>query len=164
MVTENAQRAFTLVELLVTIAVMAVALSLAAPEAAGMIANHKVRNVAQDVLEGLNLARAEAVRRNSPVRFSLAAGGWTVTQVSSSALLRSSAGSDWTAVAVTPGGTATTVTFLPTGLLQAGTQLAQVTVASSSADAGSRRINIFGGGLIRMCDPDVADANDPRRC
>lgn len=160
----NAQRAFTLVELMVTIAVMAVALSLAAPEAAGMIANHKVKNVSQNILDGLNLARAEAVRRNSPVQFALGAGGWTVTQVSSSTVLRSSASSDWNAMSVTPGGTATAVTFLPTGLLQAGAQLAQVTVASSSADASSRRINIFGGGLIRMCDPAVTDGNDPRRC
>jgi type IV fimbrial biogenesis protein FimT len=158
------QRAFTLVELLVTIAVVAVALTLAAPQAAGMIANHKVKNVAQDVLDALHLARAEAVRRNAPVRFALLDAGWTVTQVASGDVLRSSATGDWTTVAVTPGGTATTVTFLPTGVLQAGTQLAQVTVASSALDAGTRRINIFGGGLIRMCDPDVAAANDPRRC
>jgi type IV fimbrial biogenesis protein FimT len=160
----NPQRGFTLVELLVTVAVMAVALAIAAPQAAGMIANHKVKNVAQDILDGLNLARAEAVRRNAAVRFSLLADGWTVTQVPSSTLLRSSAGVDWNALAVTPGGSATTVTFLPTGVLQAGSQLAQVTVASSALDASSRRINIFGGGLIRMCDPDVTAANDPRRC
>jgi type IV fimbrial biogenesis protein FimT len=158
------QGAFTLVELLVTVAVVAVALTVAAPRAAGMIANHKVKNVAQHVLDGLNLARVEAVRRNTPVRFTLLEAGWTVTQVSPAEVLRSSAANDWAAVAVTPGGSATTVTFLPTGLLQAGTQLAQVTVASSTPDASTRRINIFGGGLIRMCDPDVTAANDPRRC
>lgn len=157
----------TLVELLVGLAIMAIAATLAAPEAAEMIANQKVRGTAQGILDGLNHARAEAVRRNTPVRFTLqpAGAGWTVTQVSTGATLHSASTADFLAVEVVPGGAANTVTFLPTGLLQGGDQLALVTVASAAvADASSRRINIYGGGLIRMCDPGISDADDPRRC
>jgi type IV fimbrial biogenesis protein FimT len=56
------------------------------------------------------------------------------------------------------------VTFLPTGLVQTGTPLTQATVTSSVSSTDSRRINIYGGGLIRMCDPGISTANDPRRC
>lgn len=155
-------RGLTLVELLVAIAIVAIGATLAAPDIATMVANYKVRGAAENLLNGLGYARGEAIRRNAPVRFSLAPTGWAVAQVSPATTLQSYASSD--AVTVTSDNAATSVTFLPTGLVQAGTQLRQLTVASAVDPAGTRRINIFGGGLIRMCDPGVAAAGDPRSC
>jgi type IV fimbrial biogenesis protein FimT len=157
------RRGFTVVELMITVAVLAVGASLAAPGAATMLANRKVQGAAQSILEGLHQARGEAMRRNTPVRFTLAGTGWTMVSPGSGDTLRSFASSDWSSLTITPtGGSA--VTFLPTGLLQTGAQLSQVTVASPVDDSRTRRINIFGGGLIRMCDPAVTAADDPRRC
>lgn len=160
------RRGFTLVELLVTLAVLAVAATLAAPSAARMIASRKVQTAAQSILDGLTQARTEAVRRNTQVRFDLTAGGtgWTVTQVSSGTVLHSFASPDWSALLLASAGSATSATFLSTGLLQGGTQLSQVTISSPSSDNAVRRVNVFGGGLIRLCDPTVTVADDPRRC
>lgn len=157
-----AQGGLTLVELLVSIAVVAVSATLVAPDIAAMVANYRVRSAAESLLNGINFARSEAIRRNSPVRFALTTSGWTVEQVSPGSTLQSFVSSD--AVTVTPAGPATAVTFLPTGLVQAGAQLRQLAVTSAVDAADTRRIDIFGGGLIRMCDPRVAAAGDPRSC
>jgi type IV fimbrial biogenesis protein FimT len=161
-------RGFTLLELLVTLAIAAIGMSLAAPKVSEMIAARKVRVASQSVLDALNTARAEAVRRNTEVVFELVGrGGWAIKQRSDSTTLRSSSEVGWdSSLAVASSVSAnTTVSFLATGLRgNTGTQMAQVDVTSSIDRAGARRINIFGGGLIRMCDPAVTAANDPRRC
>ncbi len=157
---------FTLVELMVVVVIIAISATLAAPSFAQMIANYRVRSAAESMINGLNYARAEAVRRNTAVRFSLTTGGsgWTVSQVSPSATLQSRSDNDSPGTTVASSNSSTAVTFLPTGLLQAGVQLAQVTVSSVVADTDTRRINLFGGGLIRMCDPSVTTTGDPRGC
>ena len=160
------RRGFTLIELLVAVVVLAVAVTLAAPGAMQMVAKRKVQQAAQSILDGLIQARTEAVRRNAAVSFTLRSDGigWTVTQVSSGDTLRSHSSGDWASLQMISAGAVNSVTFLPTGLLQGGTQLSQLDVSSSAAASAQRRINVFGGGLIRMCDPTVAAADDPRRC
>lgn len=155
-------RGLTLIELLVAVAIIALSATLAAPDIATMVASYKVRTAAEGLLNGLNYARAEAIRRNSAVSFALAPGGWSVAQVSPATSLQTHTSSD--AVAVTSDNAAGSVTFLPTGMVQAGSQLRQLTVASAVDAADTRRINVFGGGLIRMCDPGVTAAADPRSC
>jgi type IV fimbrial biogenesis protein FimT len=160
------RRGFTLLELMAAIAVLAVAISLAAPSAVQMIAKRKVQEAAQSILDGLTQARTEALRRNAPVRFTLRSDGigWTVTHVSSGDTLRSHSSGDWANLQLTSAGAVNSVTFMPTGLLEGGVQLSQLDVSSATSTAAQRRINVFGGGLIRMCDPTVATSDDPRRC
>ncbi len=67
-------RGFTLVELLITVALLAVLLSLAAPSFATWIRNTQVRSVAETLQNGLRTAQAEALRRNRQVVFFLTAG------------------------------------------------------------------------------------------
>lgn len=159
---------FTLIELLVVIAVMAVCMTLAAPSFSKMISNYRVRSGAEGILNGLNMARAEAIRRNAPVTFKLAAdAGWSVYPTAASAsVIQSRAAGDSEGVTAASSNSSLQVNFLPTGLVDAtGTQLTQITVASSNVTtADSRKINIFGGGLIRMCDPNVSITDDPRKC
>lgn len=165
MLTPPRARGFTLVELLVVMAIAAIGAKLAAPGISQLLANYKVRGVAEAILTGLNFARGEAVRRNTPVSFSLASdGGWTVQQVSPSATLLSRSAADLAGATVASSSSATSVTFVATGLVQTGTQMTQVNISSALGDTQTRRINIFGGGLIRMCDPSVTTASDPRRC
>ncbi len=64
-------RGFTLVELMVTIALLAILLALAAPSFSGIIRNNRVRTVADSLQNGLRLAQAEAVRRNRQTVFLL---------------------------------------------------------------------------------------------
>jgi type IV fimbrial biogenesis protein FimT len=157
---------FTLIELLVVITIIGISASLAAPSFSQMIANYRVRSGAESILNGLNYARSEAVRRNSAVSFALTAGGsgWSVTQTTPSTTLQTRSDNDSPGTTITSSNASTSVTFLPTGLVQTGTQLTQATVSSTTSGTDSRQINIFGGGLIRMCDPNISTANDPRRC
>lgn len=161
----RAARGFTLIELLITVAVLAVGLSLAAPTFTQQIANYRLRSAAESIINGLNYARAEAVRRNSPISFTLdAAGpGWTVAQGGTP--LQSRASGETPGITATSSTTSLAVTFTPTGFVDtSGTRLARVTLASAVANTDTRQIDIFGGGLIRVCDPTVTTAGDPRRC
>lgn len=80
------QAGFTLVELLITMLVLAIMMRVAMPAFATWIGNVQLRASAESVLGGLNLARAEALRRNARVMFTMAGGdggvtGWSVCQV-----------------------------------------------------------------------------------
>jgi type IV fimbrial biogenesis protein FimT len=158
-------RGMTLVELLVVMAIAAIGAKLAAPGIAQLLASYKVRGAAEAIVSGLNFARGEAVRRNTPVSFGLVTdGGWSVQQISTSSTLLSRSAADLAGTTVASSSTATSVTFIATGLVQSGTQMTQVNVSSTVGDTQARRVNIFGGGLIRMCDPAVTTASDPRKC
>ncbi|MDA8109386.1 MAG: GspH/FimT family pseudopilin [Betaproteobacteria bacterium] len=63
------ERGFTLVELLIGLAIVALMLFLGVPAFTTFLQNTQIRNAAETTLQGLDLARAEAVRLNQPVRF-----------------------------------------------------------------------------------------------
>ena len=65
----HAARGMTLIELMVGIAIVAVLFAAAAPSFTVWIQGAKIRTAAEAAQNGLNLARAEAVRRNTTVRF-----------------------------------------------------------------------------------------------
>ncbi len=66
------QRGMTLVEFMIGLVIVAVLLSMGAPSFIEWIQNGQIRNSAEAIQNGLQLARAEAVRRNTTVRFQLA--------------------------------------------------------------------------------------------
>lgn len=56
---------FSLIEMLVTIAIVAILLSVALPSMADAIARNRIASSANDFIAGVNYARTEAIRRNS---------------------------------------------------------------------------------------------------
>lgn len=75
----RAERGVTLVELLIGVAAMAVLLAAGIPSFSNWIQNAQIRDAAGSLQSGLNLARVEAVRRNTAVRLALDAdASWTV--------------------------------------------------------------------------------------
>lgn len=68
---KRARQGFTLVEVMITVAIAAILLALAAPNYSLWIKNSQVKTAAESIFNGLQLARAEAVRRNTRIFFSL---------------------------------------------------------------------------------------------
>lgn len=82
------QRGVTLIEVLITLAVIGIALTLGTPAYSLWISNTQIRTAAESMLGGIQLARAEGLKRNSTVRFQL------MTSTDSSCAL-STAGTNW---------------------------------------------------------------------
>lgn len=76
-------RGFSLVELMMGIAVMAVVLAFAIPAGRDMIVNQRLKSAAADLHFSLVFARSEAIKRHATVTITAAAGnwedGWTIT-------------------------------------------------------------------------------------
>ncbi|MCG4452060.1 GspH/FimT family pseudopilin [Pseudomonas sp. MMS21-TM103] len=77
------QHGFTLIELMITLAVFAVLLAIMVPSYSDMTLGSKLRSQANDLVAGTLLARSEAIKRNSAVRMCVSddgenciAGGW----------------------------------------------------------------------------------------
>jgi type IV fimbrial biogenesis protein FimT len=188
---------FTIVELVITLALFGVLLALGIPAFTTFIQNAQIRNAAEHAVSGLNLARAESVQRNAPIRFqfvsnltasctvSTASGSWVISLDDPEGLC-DVAPSETTAPRIlqkytqqegAAGVTANTaggglVIFSGLGRVSgAGTTQIDFSRAGSVCEhvdaAGSvrcLRVLISTGGAIRLCDPKVAAATDPRHC
>ena len=65
----NRQAGMTLIELMIGIVLLGILLALGAPTFSRWTQSSQIRNAAEAIHNGLMLARAEAVRRNTTVRF-----------------------------------------------------------------------------------------------
>ncbi|TCV88953.1 GspH/FimT family pseudopilin [Sulfurirhabdus autotrophica] len=166
------QKGMTLIELMIAIAVFALLIGIALPSYQSWIQNTKVRNVAESLQNGLQLSRAEAVRRNASVTFTLGPGsGWTVGCATATANCpailqsRSSTEGSTTAVVVTPlPSTATSITFNSFGAI-ASAGLTQMDVSTPQGNRPLRILIVGGGGTVKMCDPSTSlPSSDPRKC
>jgi len=177
------QRGFNLIEILVTLSVLGILLALGAPSLAEWLQNQQIRAATEAVLNGMQVARGEAIRRNLAVQMVLEppTSGWTICEATVEPcdsttplnanpplVIQSRSPDEGTSnanVAPTPAGppTAVAVTFSPLGSVVANINgsptLTRVDVINPSAciaDGGSMRclrVVVTGGGSIRMCDP-----------
>jgi len=78
----SALRGFTLVEIMVALAIFGLLILLAGPQLATFLANSQVRNMAEAVLNGVQRTQTTAINTNAPARFVLdptvATGGWEI--------------------------------------------------------------------------------------
>lgn len=166
---------FTVVELMVTLAVVAILAAIAVPTMRNVIENSHIRATSQSLQNGLALARAEAVRLNTQVELVLTAGGWNIQLVSDGTLLRQASGKELasgTSVTTTPAGSdrvtfdafGRTVAINPTDASAAITDIdVEATNPSGSPGYKPLQIQITNGGLARLCDPAVA-STEPKAC
>lgn len=80
----QAHRGFTLIELMVTLTVLAILMGVGVPSFRNFVAGQKVKTVSQDLMSALVIARSEAIKRNAtvtlaPVTADTWVSGWTVT-------------------------------------------------------------------------------------
>jgi type IV fimbrial biogenesis protein FimT len=166
----------TLIEVMIGLAVFGILVMMALPDYTAWIQNTKIRNAAESVQNGLQLARSEAIRRNTDVAFVFgSASGWSVNVVAPAATVQSrSSGQGSVGVTVAPvPAAATTVTFNSLGRIcvnaDGSAPLTQVDfdVPPSVLPAETTRdlrVAVSNGGRIRMCDPNVTDTSDTRSC
>lgn len=201
---------FTLVEMAIGLAIFGVLLALALPNFTIFLQNAKIRNAAETTLQGLNLARAEGIRRNRWVRFQLVSDlsascqlsgtalNWVVSlsdptgqcnvppsdTVSPQIIQMKSAGEGTNNVVVDTGGESVTgfnglgrgpQSQQGTGSWQATSSITQFDFSYPSGGTCTHldptngamrclRIVISPGGAIKLCDPKVTAATDPRKC
>jgi type IV fimbrial biogenesis protein FimT len=65
------QTGFTLIELMVGLVVVGILFALGAPSFKNWLQSAQIRTSAESILNGLQIAKSEAVHRNAPVRFQL---------------------------------------------------------------------------------------------
>jgi type IV fimbrial biogenesis protein FimT len=165
-------RGFTLVELLVVMAVVVILVVTATPSVSDWLQNAKTRSVAESVQNGLRFAQTEAARLSRLTTFTATSTGWTVDYIAvvnaadafPHPLQTSPAGSLQGATIAAGSGTPAVIQFNSFGrVFGAATTAgpftplaADATVDVTNPNGGSRKLRIVlsQGGKTRMCDPD----------
>ncbi|MGA0613000.1 GspH/FimT family pseudopilin [Caldimonas sp. KR1-144] len=73
------RRGFTMIELLIVVAIIAIVLALAAPSFRDFMAKKRVEGVQSELATDLQYARSEAVARNAKVRITFGTGCYVIT-------------------------------------------------------------------------------------
>lgn len=177
------QRGFNMIEVMIALTIIGIALAFGLPSMSAWLQSNQIRNAAESVQSGLQLAKSEAVRRNVNVQLTLSsltgtgAPDWTVTCATPAAdcpgpgmteteIQKFSAQEGAPAARVAA--PQATITFSGTGRV---TPLPLATIAiditnphggACAADAGPMRclkIRVSPGGQIKMCDPALPSSN-----
>jgi type IV fimbrial biogenesis protein FimT len=169
------KKGFSLVEMMVTVVIIGIALAIAVPNFKDFIGNTQIRTVAESVRNGLQLARAEAVKRNAIVSFTLNANtSWSVgcvtVNVTCPATIQAKPAGEGASNFITlamAGSNSVRFTSLGTVDPSVPNQLSQVNIDNSDLTATSSkdlRVTIGAGGNVRMCDPNISSTSDARHC
>jgi type IV fimbrial biogenesis protein FimT len=169
---QTKQLGFSIVELVVAVAILAILSAIAVPSYTEYIANSQIRATTESIRNGLQLARAEAVKRNATVRFTLNSDsswnvGCPVATANCPILIQTKPAKEGASSTITLSATGS-VDFTSLGVRSPAVgQLALVNVdntAIPSANSRDLRVTVGAGGNMRVCDPNVSSSTDPRFC
>lgn len=179
---------FTLIELMIVVAILSICFAIALPELRSVLNNSQIRSYADELLAGLQLARAEAIRSNAPVTITLAGNannnaGWVITDnavppitIDQRSLNEGTSLVNLVVQQPVPAADPMVMTFNGLGqMIVPAAQPVQILVRSAvagscitDAPAGPNRclnLRIAIGGRIQLCDPNPAlSMNNPQRC
>ncbi|HXZ92775.1 MAG TPA: GspH/FimT family pseudopilin [Burkholderiales bacterium] len=107
------QQGMTMIEMMVALVIAALILMLALPSFSIFLQNQQIRNGAESILDGLNFARTEAVRLNTPIRFQFVSDLTASCTLSASSMAWVISPADPTGICDQPVGVATPPTIPP---------------------------------------------------
>ena len=143
----TASRGVSLIELLVGIAIIGMAVALGAPSFSEGFYNSQIRSTAESIQNGLQFARAEAVRRNTAVRMQLTTSLDNTCTISAS-------GTSWV-VSLASAGTPESKCGDSDTVLQSGQPVSGKASATVSSDPAAT----FGfnglGRIVKTTSPDT---------
>jgi type IV fimbrial biogenesis protein FimT len=137
---------FTMVELLVTIAIATILTTIAVPSFSGLIASQRAKTAASELFASLLQARSDAIALNANVTVSPLAGGWKqgwqiLDPANANNVLESHGA--LTNVAIPQAGG---VTFRPSGRVQTGSTLMFVITTTSGSSTNNQCISLTLSG------------------
>jgi type IV fimbrial biogenesis protein FimT len=184
-------RGFTLIELMVGLAIISMMLLYLVPSMGAWIQSTRIRNAAESIENALQLARAEAVSRNTQIQLvfpSLVSSGtavdWVVSCVNASAtcpgtgqtttyIQKMSAKEGSTGAQLVTSSGQTSIVFSGLGRASSVAAGSTLTLTITNPNGGTcaqsggtmRCLNIVltPSGQVRMCDPALPNTN-PRGC
>jgi prepilin-type N-terminal cleavage/methylation domain-containing protein len=158
----RSERGLTLVELMVTVALLAIIATVAAPSFGAFIAASKLRGIANEVYADLQFARAESVQENRAFRVEFAQAGYRIWRMDRNNPAQHDAATvakpnpikdvQWDAGSATAtSGSTMVVAFDP---VRASATIADgPLVLSHAAISGTLRLTVFGTGRAELCSP-----------
>lgn len=145
-------RGFTLIELMVTLGVLAVLVSIAAPSFNTMIQNNRMTTRANDLVTALQLARSEAIKRGTAVTVTATGGnwnsGWTVATGGTDLRVYPAAAGT---ITFTETGGRTTISYQSNGIASNGPLTMNVCDSGRTGETG-RQITVLLSGRVSMAN------------
>lgn len=173
MQAHNQWRGFSLVEMMIVVAIVGVMSVIATPSFTQWIESSRIGSTTESIVAGLQIAKNEAIRRNTVVQFTLNTNtGWSLgckfpetTKVNGlekcpTIIKKRDAkeGAHGLTATITPA-SATSVAYSGFGRVIGGEEnpITQIDVAGST-EASPLRILVTGGS-VRVCNPAMASGN-----
>ncbi|WP_148215376.1 GspH/FimT family pseudopilin [[Acidovorax] ebreus] len=151
-------RGFTVIELMVTVAVLAVLAALAAPSFNSIIERWRVRQAAEELQSTVYMARSEAIKRGGGIAIDAPGGwdqGWKITHTQAGATTDLQVSPAPTSLSITQSNGSTTLFVDRWGMLSETVGGASTTMdvllhpaGKSTTDSSAIRLCIAGGGRI----------------
>lgn len=167
----------TLIEMMIGLVILAILVGMALPSFMIWMQNTQIRTAAEALFNGLQITKAEAVRRNELITFTLTGFDWTITDAAGVAIeSRNATEGSANAVITVQGAMPLTFNGLgrPSGAALAAVANNDVTIVSVSNPTGGAcqgsggtmrclQVHVTLGGQVRMCDPALPTTN-PQAC
>lgn len=150
---------FTLVELMVTVAVAAILLMIAVPSFRNMLATNRLNTAANELVGGLSEARMAAIQRNAGAQFCSNSASNNATDALGELCNTSGGG----AVVASSSSTATPVRAAPTGLVapvQLSGDIVAIRFNGQGLGANATALGTpFTGTVATLCSPSLNSNN-----
>ena len=138
------------------------------PSFVQQVRDGRIRTLADEFHDGLQIARQEAIQRNTSIRFDVLSTGWRIVLpgVSDTVLAGRTRMNNETSYTSTA--SSTVVTFNGSGRASTTNFRIDVTHATETCKASGGttrclRVSVQPGGAIKTCDPALT-SGDPRSC